>query len=571
MSNKNPKPSREKISPQKDNGKDTKPPAIAKAFRVRYPAVWLAVAALLVYAPSLSFRLTDYDDGIFINTFQDYNEDLRNLFVSFGRGVFDAVRDTYYRPIFSDVMILNYQLADHGHNIAMYHAVNILFHIVAVVLLYKLLTRLKIKELHAFILTLFFAVHPVLSMAVAWIPGRNDTMLAVSVFSYLIFTIDYSVTGKLRPLLLSALFLLIAYFTKETAVAAVPVAFILVTFVMRHNWKERRNLIQYGVWIACFAVWFAVRSVASIQSGRLSPVQMVHDFIHKIPLISQYIGKICFPFNLSVFPIMADTVNYYGIIALALLGLCLYLNTKREMSVAFSGIGIFLLFLLPALIVPESINKQTFEHRLYLPMLGILILLSQTVLFKNKLSDARLFIMGIAICAALAVFNFNYVQNYSGPNAFWSQAVESSPHSAYANMMLAARTDDAAESKKLFLKAYSLDPKQVYMNFIYGVMLQNKDSILASEKYLLDEKANSGYYECDYYLARVALEKKDYNSAIAYLQSFLKKAPGNKTANDNLLLLFLDTDQNDKAKAQAIHMKKYGLELPESVVKAFNL
>jgi hypothetical protein len=103
------------------------------------------------------------------------------------------------------------------------------------------------------------------------------------------------------------------------------------------------------------------------------------------------------------------------------------------------------------------------------------------------------------------------------------------------------------------------------------VRLQNKDSVLASEKYLLAEKQTSGYYECDFYLARVAMAKKDLNSAIAYLESYLKNDRKHAAANNNLLLLYLDTDQDDKAKEQAATMQKEGLEVPQAVLQHFNL
>ncbi len=153
------------------------------AFRIPYPVMLLAAAVLLVYLPSLSLGFTELDDSIFIREFKAFNEDTSNLIASFSRGLFDAVKDPYYRPLFSDAMILNYQMS--GEEPFGYHLINVLLHMGVVVILYKLLFRLGITAANSFYLSLIFAVHPVLTQAVTWIPGRNDTLLALFVVPFL--------------------------------------------------------------------------------------------------------------------------------------------------------------------------------------------------------------------------------------------------------------------------------------------------------------------------------------------------------------------------------------------------
>ena len=549
-------------------GSATKAPVIANpaVFTIPKPALWLALAAVVVYLTSLSFGYTDLDDSIFIRDFQAYNEDLHNLIASFGRGLFDAAKDPYYRPLFSDAMILNYQLG--GTNIASYHVVNILLHMAAVILLYKLFRKLEIKELTAFILALVFAVHPVLSQAVAWIPGRNDTLLAIFVLSFFLFAIDYSNNGKMKDLALSATFLLLAFFTKETAVFAPPAAFILLVSVLNKNWLDKRNLLLYGKCVGCYLVWFLARHLATTASSGIISAEGFSQAVRRLPVVIQYLGKIFFPFNLSVFPTQRDTVYYYGVAAAIVLALLLFLYKQRNVKIILGGIGIFLLFLMPALIVPDKLNAETFEHRLYLPIIGILLVLSQTILFNNGLNPKQLFISSVAVCVVLAVINIYHQKNFADPRSFWAQAAETSPNSAYATMMLAARLDkdEVVRSEELFRKAYQMNPKEKYLNFYMGDMLQKKDSVAASEKYLLAEKNISDYYQCDFLLARVDMERKDFNGAIAYLLTYLKRDPKNGMANNNLLLLYIQTQQPDKAKEHIKQMQHLGLEVPASLM-----
>jgi 4-amino-4-deoxy-L-arabinose transferase-like glycosyltransferase len=544
-------------------------------FSIKRPMLLLALAALIVYIPTLFFNYTELDDTIFIHDFQAYNENMHNIITAFQRGLFDAVKDPYYRPLFSDAMIINYHLSG-IENVWGYHLVNILLHVTTVVLLFKLFRKLNIKELHAFILTMIFAVHPVLSQAVAWIPGRNDTMLAIFVVSFLIFAIDYSNSGKLKYLFLSGLFLLLAFFTKETAVFAAPAAFILLVFVMNKKPAERNNVVQYALWIACFGIWYAARAMATTASAGLTSAHALNESLHRLPVIVQYIGKIFLPLNLSVFPIQEDTVYYYGIAAIAILIAILMLNKQRNTKIIFSGIAIFLLFLMPAILVPSNLNEQTFEHRLYLPMIGMLLLLSQTVLFNKNLADKQLLTYAITACGLLAMINFYHQRSFADPRTFWTAAVETSPHSAFANMMLAARLDkdEVPRSEALFRKAYSLNPREKYLNFYMAEMLQNtnnKDSVAASEKYLLVEKQVSDYFKCDFLLARVLMERNDFKGAADCLQTYLKRDPTNPMANNNLLLLYMQTQQADKAKAHAKQMQQLGLAVPPGILKQLGM
>ena len=66
---------------------------------------------------------------------------------------------------------------------------------------------------------------------------------------------------------------------------------------------------------------------------------------------------------------------------------------------------------------------------------------------------------------------------------------------------------------------------------------------------------------CYFHLARVAFEKNDKPEAIQYMETYLSKAPGDPQANNNLLLLYHDTHQPEKERAQAEKMKQMGLKV----------
>jgi tetratricopeptide (TPR) repeat protein len=98
-------------------------------------------------------------------------------------------------------------------------------------------------------------------------------------------------------------------------------------------------------------------------------------------------------------------------------------------------------------------------------------------------------------------------------------------------------------------------------------MLQQHDSVIESEPYFLKELQKSDYYMCYFHLARVAFEKQDRAAAIAYLETYLNRVPGDPQANNNLLLLYLETGQPDQARVVADRMKNFGLTVPPEAEK----
>ncbi len=519
----------------------------AKPTEIIYPYLWLVLAASVVYFQVFRMGVTELDDTIFIRDFQAYNEQISNLVTSFSRGLFDAVKDPYYRPLFLDSMVLNYWLANHGQNIFSYHLVNLLFHLASILLLYQLFVQLKVKKVHSFILAMFFAIHPVLTQAVAWIPGRNDTLLAVFVLAYLINAIKYTTIGKVQYLLYSILFLLLALFTKETAVFAAPVALVLLVYMLRTSFLDKRNITQYVLWVACFGIWFFARSRATVQNTAFS-AQIFTDFVHRLPLVVQYIGKIFLPVNLSVFPMQDETVYYFGILSILFLAGIIYFNPNKNPRQIISGFAVFALFLLPALIVPAALNEQAFEHRLYLPIIGILLILPQTILLSPRFTSGPLVVYACVVAALFAGRTLNHERNFADPISFWTQAVETSPKSAFANLHLSEYEDNLDRKCALIRKAYQLNPKEKYVNFFYAEMMintNNRDSLMMSEPYLLTEKGVSNFHKCNFYLARIAVERGDMTGAINYLNEFLKVQPEaskeGEEANNNLLLLYLNT------------------------------
>ncbi|MBS1777209.1 MAG: glycosyltransferase family 39 protein [Bacteroidetes bacterium] len=537
-------------------------------FGIKYPVLWLMLVVVIVYSTSLYFGFTELDDSIFVRDFRAFNEQWSNVFNSFTRGVFDPKNDTYYRPIFLISMILNYQMS--GEEVMGYHAVNILFHMMNVALVYRFFRELKFKQLTAFLLAMIFAIHPALSQAVAWIPGRNDTLMSVFVLTYFICSIRFTKGNGIKWLIGAIVALLLALFTKETAIFAPFALCVILLLLFDVEWKSKRLVGQVLLWVGAVAIYLIARASASMKHEAIDWVSVFHGFFTKIPIIWQYLGKIFLPFNLSVFPIQQDTSNVYGIVAIVLIIALLLWSKHRDKRTIIAGFLLFFVFILPLLILPDKINQQTFEHRLYLPIIGILMVLSQSALFTRPKEDKSLVLIVGALVVFLGIINYHHQQYFKDPLTFWTQAEETSPHSAYAVMMYGARVEDKQLGYAMMRRAYQLNPNEKYLNYYYGVMLQNQDSVLESEKYFLKEQKTSDYYECDFYLAQVSHKKQDNLGAAKHLERYLTRDSMNSPANNNLLLLYLEMHEKQKSLHQIEAMKHRGFSIPQQLIQQAN-
>src|SRR5271157_6276134 len=176
-----PPPGKKKGTMKKEKAR----PGPGKQFLQRYAVLLLILLPLIVYIKTLSFDFTKLDDHIFIQENQEYNSHPVNIIACFHRGLFVRSDDVFYRPVLLADFILESQLF--GSNPKGFHLTNLLLHICCVLLLYLFLRKIEIPDTNALILALIFAVHPVLSQAVAWIPGRNDMLLVLFFFAAALF------------------------------------------------------------------------------------------------------------------------------------------------------------------------------------------------------------------------------------------------------------------------------------------------------------------------------------------------------------------------------------------------
>jgi tetratricopeptide (TPR) repeat protein len=562
-----PQPKEKQISKKPGGPK----PSTHPADYYQYASWILILLALICYLPVLNLDLTQLDDTVFINDKHDFISHFSNITKAFTQGAFNE-QDIYYRPVLLVYFILVFPFSSHK-SIAAFHLGNLVFHALNVLLLYQLLLRLTEKKSHSFWLAAFFCIHPAFTMAVAWIPGINDLLLTTFALGYFLSLLSVAEGRGWKFIFLNTLFLFLALFTKETGAFLPAGGFLLLWYkgYLTHQSKKLSFIVPLN--IAAWITWFFARkNVLPENTPSLINGEMFSLVLHRATGLIQYFGKCILPFNLNVFPTIESTNILWGLAAIALTAWLIFQNKERNLKNILAGSAWFLLFLLPIFFVPKNVNDQLFEHRLYLPMIGILLLMRETVLFmpSMKASTRQAVVVGLLVICIVEIHL--YLPDFKDTFSFWNKAVAASPENAYANKLLGiklAENRKEAEALPYFQKAYELDSNERYTRLFLARLVYMPKQDWDSARYLLEREIDLNPKFSDTYaeLAQVCVAQKDFPAAEKNLVKYLEFRPGDQVFNNNLVLLYKDEGKFSEALAQANKMKSLGLDVNAGLYK----
>ncbi len=202
-------------------------------FTVRKPYQLLLIccAVLLVYYPAIFGVVSLLDDRDMVSWLINSNDlDLKNLFIPRSSG------GGYYRPLIG----LSY-LVDRfvwGTMPQIMHFENVFLHLLNALLLFKIADRLfnRTNRHPVFPLAaaLLYGLHPIATESVCWISGRTDILAGNFVLGATWLVVRYNETRRFRYLALALVAVFMGALAKETALAFIPAALLIL-------WGGRRD------------------------------------------------------------------------------------------------------------------------------------------------------------------------------------------------------------------------------------------------------------------------------------------------------------------------------------------
>ena len=508
------------------------------------PYAWIGAAGFALYFRVLSFGYVYLDDNSLILDRSPRLNGFAGVLDAFRTDIFHShSRAAFYRPVFALSLGLDAWLR--GGSPFVYHLDNVVVHLAAAGLVFALLVRLGYSRGTALFFALLFDVHPVLSQAVAWIPGRNDSLAAVFVLaSFLAFAACLDArrerAGGRLLCAAHALCFALALFTKETAAAAIGV-FLVYAFLLRKE-RDRGALAACAVgWAAVLFAYCALRREALVDPLRLSVVETAHSLALNLPWLLQSAGKILLPVNLAVLATIGDTGLFYGsAAALAVLAALAATPRKRWRNILF-GLSWFVLFSLPSMALRSTKTADiALEHRSYLPIIGFLIVMMETAAARDRRGRAALVSAGL-ILAVFSAATWRRLDVFKDRLTFWQSAVRTSPHLPWAHVNLGTvyyMDGDLDRAAAEFSSASALNPREPMVHNDAGLIFLREGRIPEAEREFKAELAiNPDFDNALFNLGQIYFHTGRPDQAEAFWKRTLEVNPDYASAYDGLIAL----------------------------------
>jgi len=408
------------------------------------------VIPLCVYLPTVQYDFV-WDDLMLIAGNENLCWDnagklLVSPFWAIGKGGVPANvihMASYYRP----VIILSYLFENtlFSGKPWGFHLVNSLMHALNAVLLYMFLLYLFSKPWQAFLLSLVYALHPMHTEVVAFIAGRTDIFASVFIMIALNIYIRYPAKRIVSwQVLAMSIFALLGFASKEVAFL-LPFALIGLHLLSRKielpDFSFKNRARYWAGLVVSIIIFLSLRFVAlsGIRDIATNPPIRFGE-IYTLPiLVAKYISLCIAPWTNN--PII-HTLNMNPTLLtleIILLLLIIFSSLKRGTYFATYGFGWFLLFISPAIFVSLVIDRYMAERYLYVPMMGLLIVLGFWLFKREKIGGKKIAVIAVCLLTVSAVFGgFTVRRNqiYNNPFSFWSAVVEQNPENATAQYNL---------------------------------------------------------------------------------------------------------------------------------------
>ncbi|MDP3965654.1 MAG: tetratricopeptide repeat protein [bacterium] len=533
---------------------------------------------------SILNNLYVHDWGYFLKYFTE------NLIA--GAGFFS----NFWRPILLSVFSLEWHLW--GEWPAGYHFVSTAFHVANAVLIFQILCTIFQKRRVAFLTALIFLIHPLQTEAVTYVAGMADPLsvffILLGIFFFLKFRTSDVTPWRSRFYLLSLLMYALALMSKETAII-MPALLVISDFFLERgdqeqiSFKETLLRIWRTAWpfLVIGGLYFLLRATVLNFGDTFNlygeATAYTSSFSIRIftffQVITAYFALLFWPVGLHMersvdmatsflsLPVISGALIFLGLIALA------FTQFKRYPILSF-GILWFFIGLAPTSNILIPINGLIYEHWLYLPMVGIFLIviwLGEVLAEKYGVGKTLLLIFLIFV-VFLSVLTIERNREWRDPITFYNQTLRYSPESyrvinnlgmAYADRhdyVLAEatyrRAIEVASSSPVayhnlgntyqkigktnlaienFNTAIQRDPEFFFSyNALANLYVQEKNYTEARkvlEQYLNYSDSKSGTL---FLLAQIAVAQKDYNSALDYLNSALLIDPANETIRSTI-------------------------------------
>ncbi len=429
---------------------------------------------------------------------------------------------------------------------------------------------------------LIFAVHPIETQAVTYAVQRFTSLATMFYLFSLVAFVKWRLTaadaeaegkapapvyGRVVPYSVSILAALLAFGTKEIAFT-LPIILVLTEFSF-FTGKIKRRLINLAPFFLALPLIPLSRLTSNMPTlsaeGETAPPSIPDYFFTQLRVVVTYLRLFFFPVGQNFdydYPIYSSFFNpnviasFLLLAAIAALGVFLFIRSGKKNGpplMRLAAFGIFWFFITLAVessVIP--IADVIFEHRLYLPSIGLIVAVGALAaagifrlndIFPRRFPWLNKSVILLAALIAVTLAGATYARNnvWRDPATLWADTAAKSPGKARPHNNLGAIYQQRGQLSKAlgeFMQVVQTDPgyARAYYNIGVNYVMTNRydDAIAAFSK---DVELDPLDFEAHNIMGNIYKAESHFDKALEKYQTALRINPEYQDAKDNLRIL----------------------------------
>jgi Tfp pilus assembly protein PilF len=410
-------------------------------FLYKVSAIIILVIIGLITYHNIFDNSFHFDDSVFLQLDQVINKDYWGL-----------TRFNLFRVVPFSTFVHDYH--SYGNETAGYFYFNLSVHILNAVMCFSLLLLIfktpRIKDMEiakyapiiAFLGSLVYLTHPIQTQAVAYIYQRLASMAAFFYLSscvlYLSFRLSALRINRIVYFSLMVITFILGLFTKENTFTLPITLFIFELILFKKHLKIRPKIIIIIVSVVAALVILAQLGLGfdKIFAPQKSPYNDIitseNYLLTQFRVLSTYWRLLFLPYGQHLdhyFPLSESFFEVKTLLGflfnLSIIGVG-FLSLKKHPLISLGVFWFYITIIIESSVIP--IKDVLFEHRLYLPMFGfLLIVLYVCFRFINKKFFDYIVIFFIMVSILFSYLSYQRNRVWQNDGTLWTDTIRKSP------------------------------------------------------------------------------------------------------------------------------------------------
>jgi protein O-mannosyl-transferase len=547
----------------------------------------LALLTCTVFGQSVAFSFVRYDDQNYV---YENPRITAGLTVAGCGAAFTQYHAQNWHPVTTLSHMLDCQLW--GLNPAGHHAVNILLHVIAVLLLFHVLNAMTGRMWAAVFVAALFAIHPLRAESVAWLSERKDVLSGVFFMLAILMYLRYTRQRSLRRYFVVMVVFALGLMSKPTLVT-LPLLLMLLDFWplgrLRTDNGRSPNEAPGVLTLSQCVIEKIPLLILSLGSATMTVLAQRQTVVYDqaLPLGDRlgnavvsyvtYIGQMLWPTHLGVlYPNTADNASGLSVASSALLLAAvtlIVLTTRKTRPYLVVGWIWYLVALLPMIGIVQVGLQSHADRYTYLAQIGLYLsvawFVAELPIVRLRLGQVASAAGGMVVVAWLGCCAFVQTSSWADTESLWSHALAVTKNNAVAHHNVASlllqrgKLDDAIFH---YQEALRINPGYDTPNQLSPAIIENSLGNAFARKGDLDAavahyrralQIRPRFADAASNLAAMLYRKGDLTGAISECEKVVNLPPEDSASHQRLAALLMQAQR----PREAIDQYRRALEL----------